>query len=164
MSAGGAIGFAPQARHMLESLQSAFDPVGRGAVSMGGLAFPLLALAAVLVCALIIGEAFSQEASRDALRIELESKRSWWDVRYESGRGRVLAHELRVPVGHAIELVLSPKDSFWGFRVPELAAHADVVPGRPGRVFFVARNSGVFRVQGTQLHVVAAIGALCYAE
>jgi cytochrome c oxidase subunit II len=128
----------------------------RRLVLSGGLALPLLALIAALVYALIISEAFSQEASNDALRIELQSKRGWWEVRYTHERGRVLTHELRVPVGRTIELVLSPNDSFWGFRIPELGALADVVPGHAGRVLFTPRSAGVFRVQGTLLDVIAS--------
>jgi cytochrome c oxidase subunit 2 len=122
-----------------------------------GLAFPVLALTSVAVYGLIIGEALSSEPVRDSLRIELAAKDSWWEVRYHRGeRMRVRAHELRVPVGRQVELLLSPEDSFWGFRVPELAAHADAVPGRTTRVSIFAREPGTFRVQGTLLNIVAS--------
>jgi cytochrome c oxidase subunit 2 len=117
----------------------------------------LLVLASVTVCGLIIGEAFSSEPVRESLRIDLASRASWWEVRYQRGeRMRVRAHELRVPVGRPVELVLSRDDAFWGFRVPELAAHADAVPGRPTRVPIFAREPGTFRVQGTLLRIVAS--------
>jgi cytochrome c oxidase subunit II len=121
------------------------------------LALPVLVLSSVTVYGLIVGEALSSEPVRDNLRIDLASKTSWWEVRYERGATmRVRAHELRVPVGRQVELVLSPDDAFWGFRVPELAAHADAVPGRPTRVPILARAPGTFRVQGTLLHIVAS--------
>jgi cytochrome c oxidase subunit II len=121
------------------------------------LAFPVLALTSMAVYGLIIGEAFSSEPVRDSLKIDLASRDSWWEVRYQRGeRMRVRAHELRVPVGRQVELVLSPEDSFWGFRVPELAAHADAVPGAATRVSILAREPGRFRVQGTLLHIVAS--------
>jgi cytochrome c oxidase subunit 2 len=122
-----------------------------------GLAFPVLVLTSVGVYGLIIGEALSSEPVRDSLRIDLASKASWWEVRYQRGElMRVRAHELRVPVGRQVMLVLSADDAFWGFRVPELAAHADAVPGRPTRVPILARAPGTFRVQGTLLHIVAS--------
>jgi cytochrome c oxidase subunit II len=122
-----------------------------------GLAFPVLALTSVGVYVLIIGEAFSSEPARESLRIDLASRHSWWEVGYRHGeRLRVRAHELRVPVGRPVELVLSPDDAFWGFRVPELAAHADAVPGQATRVSIIAREPGTFRVQGTLLHIVAS--------
>jgi cytochrome c oxidase subunit II len=122
----------------------------------GGLALPMLALAALVVYALIMGEAFSQDGPRDALRIELQSKASWWEVRYAHERGRIVAHEIRVPVGRPVELVLAAADRFWGFRVPELAAQGDVGQGRAARVLFTPRMTGRFRVQGTKLDILVA--------
>lgn len=121
-----------------------------------GLAFPVLALTLVAAYGLIVGEAFSSEPVRESLKIDLASKDSWWEVGYRHDRMRVRAHELRVPVGRPVELVLSPADSFWGFRVPELAAHADAVPGQATRVAILARAPGTFRVQGTLLDIVAS--------
>jgi cytochrome c oxidase subunit II len=122
-----------------------------------GVALPVVGLTSVVLYGLIIGEAFSSEPVRDKLSIELASKDSWWDVRYRRGEHvRVRAHELRVPVGRQVELVLSSADSFWGFRVPELEAQADAVPGRPTRVSIHAREPGSFRIQGTLLHIVAS--------
>ncbi|MGH8284536.1 MAG: hypothetical protein ACRETT_02080 [Steroidobacteraceae bacterium] len=99
---------------MFDSVQSALDPAGRGAgridelvraVMLGG---TLVLVVAVLLYVLIIGEAFSRDASHEPLRIEVTARRSWWEVRYApQAADRVLANELRVPVRRPVELILS---------------------------------------------------------
>ncbi|MGQ0834204.1 MAG: hypothetical protein ACT4O5_04640 [Gammaproteobacteria bacterium] len=99
---------------MFHSVQSALDPAGRGAGRMGELVravmlgCTLVSVVAVLLYVLIIGEAFSRDASHEPLRIEVTARRSWWEVRYApQAADRVLANELRVPVGRPVEVVLS---------------------------------------------------------
>lgn len=99
---------------MFHSVQSARDPAGRAAGRMGEivravtLGGTLVLVVAVLLYVLIIGEAFSRDASHEPLRIEVTARRSWWEVRYApQATDRVLANELRVPVGRPVEVVLS---------------------------------------------------------
>jgi cytochrome c oxidase subunit II len=119
----------------------------------GGFAFPLLALTAVAVYALIIGEAFSQDAP---LRIEMTSRDSWWEVRYEPrSEERVLANELRVPLQRTVEVILTAGQGTSRLRVPALALDVAAAPGERRRFLLTADQSGEFPAEDAALAVVA---------
>src|SRR5688572_30041692 len=84
----------------------------------GGIVFPVVVLAALLVHALRVGHALSAPPARPA-DIEITGKMWWWEVRYavaaESSvvsrqssvsNAVVLANELYVPVGRPVEIAL----------------------------------------------------------
>jgi cytochrome c oxidase subunit 2 len=82
------------------------------------------------------------------VRIEVTGKQWWWEVRYvEDGPGFVLANELHLPAGRAIDLVLSSDNVIHSFWVPALAGKVDMIPGRINRLRLKSDVPGVFRGQ-----------------
>ncbi len=113
----------------------------------GGIVFPVVVLAVLLVYAIHTGHALSGPPAR-AADIEVVGKRWWWEVRYSLGAGKaVLANELRVPVGKPVEIALSTTDVIHSFWVPALAGKVDMIPGRINRIVIEAREPGVYRGQ-----------------
>ncbi|MEK6244668.1 MAG: cytochrome c oxidase subunit II [Pseudomonadota bacterium] len=113
----------------------------------GGIVFPAIVLAALLVYAIHVGHALSGPPAR-AADIEVVGKRWWWEVRYATGGGHaVLANELRIPVGKPLEIALSTDDVIHSFWVPALAGKVDMIPGRTNRIVVEAREPGIYRGQ-----------------
>jgi cytochrome c oxidase subunit 2 len=59
----------------------------------------------------------------------------------------VLANEIRVPVGHAVELELHTRDVIHSLWVPALGGKVDMIPGRVNRLAWQAARAGVYRGQ-----------------
>jgi cytochrome c oxidase subunit 2 len=59
----------------------------------------------------------------------------------------VLANEIRVPVGHAVELELHTRDVIHSLWVPALGGKVDLIPGRANRLVWQATRAGVYRGQ-----------------
>jgi cytochrome c oxidase subunit 2 len=138
----------------------------------GGLVFPAVTLAALLVYSLAVGNGVSAIGSSNALqlflecfgiadasplpqarrllRIEVIGKQWWWEVRYEQPGGReriVLANEVRIPVDRPVELLLSSADVIHSFWVPSLAGKVDMIPGRTTRLRIQTSAAGEYRAQ-----------------
>src|SRR5687767_8084208 len=115
----------------------------------GGLVFPVVVLAALLVYALHVGHALSVAAPR-APDIEITGKLWWWEVRYNDapvGSQAVLANEIYIPVGRSVEIALASDNVIHSFWVPALAGKVDLIPGRTNRLVLTAREQGVYRGQ-----------------
>lgn len=113
----------------------------------GGIVFPVVVLAALLVYAIHAGHALSGPPAR-AADIEVIGKRWWWDVRYRTANGEtVLANELRIPVGKPVEIALTTTDVIHSFWVPALAGKVDMIPGHRNRIVIEARQPGTYRGQ-----------------
>jgi len=137
----------------------------------GGIVFPVVVLAVLLVHALRVGHALSAPPARPA-DIEITGKMWWWDVRYRvadetpdvgsprpPGRNKpnagqapepksvVLANELYIPVGRPVEIALKSDNVIHSFWVPALAGKVDMIPGRTTRIVVQAREPGVYRGQ-----------------
>lgn len=113
----------------------------------GGVIFPVVVLAALLVHALRIGHGLSAPPARPA-DIEITGKMWWWEVRYAGADApAVLANELYVPVGRPVEIALKSDNVIHSFWVPALAGKVDMIPGRTTRIVVQAREPGVYRGQ-----------------
>jgi cytochrome c oxidase subunit 2 len=149
--------------------------VARRWLIAGGLVFPITTLTVLLVYALAVGNALSSfntegplrflldcisgssralnsPATRDgAMRVEVVAHQWWWEVEYVNAgpdaRRAVLANELRLPAGRAIEVFLSTDDVIHSFWVPSLAGKVDMIPGRRNRLVLKADTTGVHRGQ-----------------
>ena len=76
--------------------------------------------------------------------IDVEGRQFYWRYRYENGA--VAIDQLRVPVGHLVELrVQAPawdvQHSFWA---PALNGKVDAIPGQVNYLTFVPREVGIF--------------------
>jgi cytochrome c oxidase subunit II len=87
------------------------------------------------------------------LRVTVVGRQWWWEYVYEEYDGKklgiVTANELRVPVSdkgtpRPVYLTLKSADVVHSFWVPRLAGKTDCIPGRTNRMWFQARESGVF--------------------
>ena len=79
-----------------------------------GVAFPVLALAALLTYALWLMPTLRPwtVAEPTKLSIEATARQYWWEMRYRQAGGAdvVSANEVRVPVGERVEVVLKSPD------------------------------------------------------
>ncbi|HEV7346213.1 MAG TPA: cytochrome c oxidase subunit II [Devosia sp.] len=121
----------------------------RRTVIIGGIAFPLVTLTAMLVYGLG-GSAALVSSPAAALRIEVVGEQWWWRVHYldETGAIRlVTANEIRIPAGLPIQFDLKSADVIHSFWVPSLAGKLDMIPGRVNSYRFAADEAGVYRGQ-----------------
>jgi cytochrome c oxidase subunit II len=136
----------------------------------GGLIFPAVTLTTLLVYSLIIGDSLDAHAPEDALRIRIDGRQWWWDVRYESANGDavVLANELHIPVGRPVHIELTTSDVIHSFWAPSLAGKVDMIPGRTNHLVLRADESGVYRGQCAEYcggqHALMAFYVVAEAE
>lgn len=135
----------------------------------GGIVFPAAVLGALLVYTAPMTSALSAPAPAGALRIELDGRQWWWEVRYPGPGGApvVAANEVHVPAGATVDLALTSPDVIHSFWVPRLGGKVDMVPGRVNRLMLRADRPGVFRAQcaeycGTQ-HAHMALMVVAHA-
>jgi cytochrome c oxidase subunit 2 len=115
----------------------------------GGIVFPTVTLAILLVYTLVRGEQI-QAPAEAALRIEVTGEQWWWRVRYVGADGRVdfeTANEVRIPAGKPVLLELKSADVIHSFWVPALAGKLDMIPGRTNRLRLLATRPGEYRGQ-----------------
>jgi cytochrome c oxidase subunit 2 len=123
---------------------------GRGMVIGGGIVFPVIVLSALLVYTLLAAARIDAALNAPAVVIEVIGEQWWWRVHYldENGeRDFATANEIRVPVGHTVELRLRSADVLHSFWVPALAGKLDLIPGRTNVLRVAADRPGVFRGQ-----------------
>jgi cytochrome c oxidase subunit 2 len=117
----------------------------------GGIAFPVAVLSALLVHERGLSHRLGAPPPADALRIEVEGRQWWWEVRYPTGAAGhdvvVSANEIQIPVGVPIDLVLTTQDVIHSFWVPSLAGKMDMVPGHRNRLTIQAERVGIYRGQ-----------------
>ncbi|MDF3021758.1 MAG: cytochrome c oxidase, subunit [Steroidobacteraceae bacterium] len=137
-------------------------------LAVGGLAFPVTVLVALLGYSVAVGNTLNNfqgqgvlrflldcvsDASRAlglsttdaaAIRVEVKARQWWWEVRYRIGAEEFeLANELRLPAGRAVELELVTEDVIHSFWVPSLAGKVDMIPGHRNRLVLKADEPGV---------------------
>jgi cytochrome c oxidase subunit 2 len=120
-----------------------------------GLLPPAFALAGFVAYAGVLDQrsrAAGADGVGDALRIELEARQWWWEVRYRSAEGRPVptANEIRVPVGRTVVLALTAGDVMHRMWLPALGRKADMIPGRVNELRFSVGAPGVLRGQCAQ--------------
>jgi cytochrome c oxidase subunit II len=116
----------------------------------GGLVFPAIALSALLVYSLSIGNSLDTHAPANALRVHVTGKQWWWEVRYElpgSSSRVTLANELHIPAGRPVEIMLTSSDVIHSFWIPALAGKVDMIPGRTNRLVIHTSEPAVHRGQ-----------------
>lgn len=141
---------------------------GRALVVGGGVVFPSIVVAALLVYTVGVGARIAETAPRDALVVDITGHMWWWEVRYADERGApalVDANELRIPVGRPVTLRVHSADVIHSFWAPNLGGKIDMIPGRVNRIVLQADRPGVYRGQCAEfcggqharmaLHVVA---------
>jgi cytochrome c oxidase subunit 2 len=123
--------------------------VGRWLIG-GGLLFPTVVLAALLIEGVRVGSTLSHDPDLKTMEIDVVAHRWWWELRYRDPQGGeriVLANELHLPLDCAATLRLTTGDVIHSFWVPALGGKVDVIPGQQGVLAIHASRAGVFRGQ-----------------
>ena len=123
------------------------DGAGIRLIVMGGVAIPVVVLAALLLSGLPVLSQQLAPAPADAWRVHVSGEQWWWRIRYEQRDGSFveLANELRLPRGQAAEVMLTSTDVIHSFWVPSLAGKVDMVPGRINRLTLEPLQAGTYR-------------------
>jgi cytochrome c oxidase subunit 2 len=113
----------------------------------GGAIVPTITIAVLAVFGLAPIPALLAPAPEGSLRITVSGEQWWWRVRYQPATGEpvVLANEIRLPVGEAVEFRLESPDVIHSFWIPSLGGKIDMIPGRITRIALTPTKTGVFR-------------------
>jgi len=117
------------------------DPVPRRTVSLAVEFGLVAALAGFFVGAWVVGRRqydVLREPPDDALEVWVVAKQWMWEFTYAEPHG--LEHDLVVPAGRAVKLVLMSRDVIHSFYVPAFRVKMDAVPGRTTTVWFEASD------------------------
>jgi len=79
----------------------------------------------------------------DAMKVKVTARQWSWSFEYENG---LMAQELKVPVGKAIDLALTSRDVIHSFYIPSFKVKQDAVPGMVNHLWFKANEAGVYDV------------------
>lgn len=119
-------------------------------VFSAGVLLPTTVLTALLLYGLLaMRETLAHADQPASIQIEVSGERWWWRVTYVSGDGRRVseANEVRLPVGRAVDIVLTSPDVIHSFWAPALAGKLDMIPGRTNRMKVTVDRAGIFRGQ-----------------
>lgn len=106
---------------------------GERAIWIGGVAFPIVVLTALLVWGLWLTRSLDPPPSGREMRVRVTGEMWWFRVAYLDAQGRVALHdanEIHVPVGQPVLLELESADVIHNFWVPRLSGKRDMIPGR----------------------------------
>lgn len=126
---------------------------GTAMILVGGLVFPALVVAALLVYGTDVGRRIVLETG-EPLVIEVTGHQWWWEFRYPATDGApevVTANELHVPVGVPLKFSLESADVVHSFWIPSLSGKVDAVPGRVNVLRMEASVPGQYLGQCAEL-------------
>jgi cytochrome c oxidase subunit 2 len=97
------------------------------------------------------------EASPRVVRIEVNAHQWAWDVRYAGPDGAfntaddvVTMNDVRVPVGVPVVVELAASDVIHSFALPNFRVKQDAIPGVINRLWFQAKELGMFDIACAQ--------------
>ncbi|MDD3837075.1 MAG: cytochrome c oxidase subunit II [Phenylobacterium sp.] len=120
------------------------------AIWIGGLAFPVVVLTALLVWGLTLTRDLTAAPQPGEMRVRVTGEMWWWRVVYLDGEGRAAildANELHIPAGTPVTLELEAADVIHSFWIPRLAGKLDMIPGRRNILRIQADSPGVYAGQ-----------------
>ena len=80
----------------------------------------------------------------ETLNIYVVGKQWMWKVQHADGTREI--NELHVPVGRAVQLIMTSEDVIHDFSVPAFRVKADVLPGRYSRLWFEPTTPGRYHL------------------
>lgn len=115
-------------------------------VFFGGVVFPTVGLAALLVFGLALLPDWA-EADEADLRIAVVAEQFWWRLSYETPDGQRVnsANEIHLPVGATAEFALTSTDVIHSFWIPSLGGKMDAIPGRTNALRLTPTKPGTYR-------------------
>jgi cytochrome c oxidase subunit 2 len=97
------------------------------------------------------------EADPRAVRIQINAHQWAWDARYPGPDQRfgtpddiVTLNDIRVPVGVPVVMQLAARDVLHSFSLPNFRVKQDAVPGMINRLWWQAKETGVFDIACAQ--------------
>jgi cytochrome c oxidase subunit II len=120
---------------------------GKRTIWIGGVAFPVVVLTALLIYGLTLTRNLTAPVPADAMRVRITGEMWWWRVAYLDPGGQPYlldANELHIPVGRPVVLELESNDVVHSFWVPQLSGKLDMIPGRRNVLAIQADRVGVF--------------------
>lgn len=113
----------------------------------GGVVFPTVTLTTLLVYGLAMIPETVARAPEGSLQIAVTGEQWWWRVRYLRADGQqvVLANEIRLPVGEAVQFRLDSDNVIHSFWIPPLGGKMDMIPGRVTYLTLRPTRTGIFR-------------------
>ena len=114
-------------------------------ILVGGVFFPTVVLAALLVVGLSLLPAWTHDEEPD-LRVHVTAEQFWWRISYEMPDGSTVetANELHLPLG-TTEFAIESPDVIHSFWIPALGGKMDAIPGRTNQLRLTATRPGVYR-------------------
>jgi cytochrome c oxidase subunit 2 len=119
-------------------------------VWIGGLAFPVVVLTALLLHGLSLTRDLSAPPQPGETRIRVTGEMWWWRVAYLDPAGREAvqdANEVHIPAGRPVTLELEAADVIHSLWIPRLAGKVDMIPGRRNLMRIRADRPGVYAAQ-----------------
>lgn len=120
---------------------------GSKLVWIGGFAFPVVVLTALLIYGLGLTSHLTQEPGPGEMRVRVTGEMWWWRVAYLDDQGREAfqdANELHIPTGRPVVIELDSADVIHGFWVPRLSGKVDMIPGRRNLIRIQADAPGAY--------------------
>lgn len=120
---------------------------GSRLVWIGGLAFPLVVLSALLIWGLMLTAHLERPSGPGEMRIRVSGEMWWWRVAYLDASGNETfadANEVHIPTGVPVTFELDSADVIHSFWVPQLGGKKDMIPGRRNTLRLQADKPGVY--------------------
>jgi cytochrome c oxidase subunit 2 len=115
-------------------------------ILIGGVAFPSVVLAALLIFGLSLLPSWTEGEEPD-VRIHVSAEQYWWRIAYERADGSLVetANEVRLPVDAVAEFVINSPDVIHSFWIPSLGGKMDAIPGRTNLLRLTPTKIGIYR-------------------
>ncbi len=115
-------------------------------IFIGGVAFPTITLAALLIVGLTLLPKWTVDQAPD-LRVHVSAEQFWWRITYEAPDGRLTesANEVHLPANSAVEFVITSPDVIHSFWIPALGGKMDAIPGRTNVLRLTPTRPGTYR-------------------
>jgi len=130
-------------RRREDSPKPAREPKDDTFIWFGGIVAPVVILAVLAVVTIRTTQDL-RAVEQGELRVQVDAKRWWWDVRYPDA-GVATANEIHIPAGRAIDIELTSDNVIHSFWVPELAGKVDTIPGQTNHLRLKADEPGTYR-------------------
>lgn len=88
--------------------------------------------------------------SKNAVQVDVTAKLYWWQFDYKNEKIQT-AQELVVPVNTKVMVTLTSKDVIHSFWIPGLAGKTDAAPGMTNKMYFDAKEPGIYRGKCAEL-------------
>jgi cytochrome c oxidase subunit 2 len=123
---------------------------GERLVLLGGFAFPVVVLSALLIYGLTLTRNLTEPPQPGETRIRVTGEMWWWRVAYLDAQGREAvqdANEIHIPAGSPVVFELEAADVIHSLWIPRLGGKVDMIPGRRNIMRVQADQPGVYRAQ-----------------